>query len=81
VREIPIELRSPDELRRVYGRGEDGARHVLERFAATTPVSNPAFDVTPARLVTGIITEHGVCEASPEALAALRRKCEAGGSA
>ena len=36
-----------------------------------TGARNPAFDVTPAHLVTGLITERGVCEASPEALAAL----------
>ncbi|MBK7862867.1 MAG: S-methyl-5-thioribose-1-phosphate isomerase [Archangiaceae bacterium] len=48
---IPIEERSGDEVR-----GWHGARLLPE----TTPVGNPAFDVTPAKLVTGIITEHGV---------------------
>jgi methylthioribose-1-phosphate isomerase len=36
-----------------------------------TPVSNPGFDVTPARLVTGLVTERGVCPASAEGLAKL----------
>ena len=36
-----------------------------------TPAANPAFDVTPARLVTGLITERGIAEASPEGLMAL----------
>jgi methylthioribose-1-phosphate isomerase len=60
---IPIEERSGDEIRRVAGR--DGAAQLI---ADTTAVSNPGFDVTPARLVTGIVTERGV--AAPAQLAA-----------
>ena len=60
---IPIEERSGDEIRRVAGR--DGAAQLI---ADTTAVSNPGFDVTPARLVTGIVTERGV--AAPSQLAA-----------
>jgi methylthioribose-1-phosphate isomerase len=73
VAEIPIEERSPDEVRIVQGRDESGVMRRVSRFDAATPVSNPAFDVTPARLVTGLITEHGVFDASPEGLEALRR--------
>jgi methylthioribose-1-phosphate isomerase len=58
--QIPIEERSGDEVREVAGLG-DGNVHTKVRVAgASTRVSNPAFDVTPARLVTGIVTERGV---------------------
>ncbi|HZV10536.1 MAG TPA: S-methyl-5-thioribose-1-phosphate isomerase, partial [Novosphingobium sp.] len=64
---IPIEERSGDELRFVSGPDEAG---VMRKVAITAaPARNPAFDVTPAALVTGYITEKGVC-AGPEALAA-----------
>jgi methylthioribose-1-phosphate isomerase len=76
--EIAIEDRSPDEVRRVSGRGTDGNATTVLIADPATPVINPAFDVTPARLVTGIVTERGV--AVPEALAALfseqQRVCE-----
>jgi methylthioribose-1-phosphate isomerase len=65
--EIPIEERDGDEVRRVSA--EAGA--VVHLFPADTPVANPAFDVTPARLVTGLITERGVCAASAKGLAEL----------
>jgi methylthioribose-1-phosphate isomerase len=58
--DIPIEERGADEVRRVRG---------VDIVPAATPVANPAFDVTPARLVTGIITERGT--AAPGALATL----------
>jgi methylthioribose-1-phosphate isomerase len=58
--DIPIEDRDGDEVRIVAGRGPDGAPAHLRLADATTAVANPAFDVTPARLVTGIITERGV---------------------
>jgi len=58
--EIPIEERDPDEVRKVRGAELVPARH---------PVANPAFDVTPARLVTGLITERGVV--APSGLLAL----------
>jgi methylthioribose-1-phosphate isomerase len=61
---IPIEERSADEVRRIAGR--DGAAQLVDD---ATAVSNPGFDVTPARLVTGIVTERGV--AVPDQLAAL----------
>ncbi|MCB5207395.1 S-methyl-5-thioribose-1-phosphate isomerase [Methylovorus mays] len=69
VREIPIEERDADEVHYMQGVMADGA---LQRVRITPPGSaaaNPAFDVTPARLVTGIITERGI--ASPAALHAL----------
>jgi len=50
--DIPIEERSADEVRRIRG---------VEIMLPDTPVANPAFDVTPARLVTALITERGIC--------------------
>ena len=70
VRDIPIEERSPIEVTQVRGRLPDGAVAdvtVIEGSAA----ANPAFDVTPGRLVTGLITERGVCAASGEGLRGL----------
>jgi len=58
--QIPIEERSGDEVREVVGLTEGNVRATVRVADATTPVSNPAFDVTPARLVTGIVTERGV---------------------
>jgi methylthioribose-1-phosphate isomerase len=68
---IPIEERDGEELRQVAGIGDDGEGARVRLLATDVPVANPAFDVTPARLVTGLITERGVCAAEPAALAAL----------
>ena len=70
VAEIPIEERDPDEIRYIQGHSENGLRTVLVPPAAS-PAANYAFDVTPARLVTGFITERGVCAASEDAVRAL----------
>jgi methylthioribose-1-phosphate isomerase len=71
VKEIPIEERSGDEVSLVWGRDQDGAIRQVRISPDATPAGNPAFDVTPARLVTGLITERGIAEASPEGLRAL----------
>jgi methylthioribose-1-phosphate isomerase len=71
VAEIPIEERSSRELTHLIGRTEAGAIETVEVVAPGSPAANPAFDVTPARLVTGIITERGVARASREGLLAL----------
>ncbi|MDX1676088.1 MAG: S-methyl-5-thioribose-1-phosphate isomerase, partial [Longimicrobiales bacterium] len=68
---IPIEERAPEEVATVTGLGRTGRIHTVSIVPEGSPVANPAFDVTPARLVTGIITERGVADASREALAAL----------
>ena len=70
VREIPIEQRSADEVRTVDAI-VDGALATVEVFPKETPVANYGFDVTPARLVTGIITERGICEANEDGLRRL----------
>jgi methylthioribose-1-phosphate isomerase len=70
LREIPIEERSADEVRFVQGLGPNQTERVLVPPAGS-PAANPAFDVTPARLVTGFITERGVCTASEEGILGL----------
>ena len=69
--DIPIEERAGEEVSHVTGLTGDGklARVLLPPQAS--PVANPAFDVTPARLVSGLITERGIAPATAEGLAAL----------
>ncbi len=67
--DVPIEERSGDELRHLVGRDASGATTRIAITARGTLVANPAFDVTPARLVTGIITERGIV--APDQLATL----------
>ena len=69
--EIPIEQRDGRELSEVRGRTADGRLETVRITPEASPVANYAFDVTPARLVTGLITERGVCPASSEGLLAL----------
>jgi methylthioribose-1-phosphate isomerase len=71
VRDVPIEERAAREVTHVRGRADDGRLLDVEVVAPGSPVANPAFDVTPARLVTGIITERGVAPASRTGLASL----------
>jgi methylthioribose-1-phosphate isomerase len=70
IREIPIEERNPAEVTHITGLDGDEIRTV-QTIAGTTPVRNFAFDVTPARLITGLITERGICEASEAGLTGL----------
>ena len=70
VREIPIEERDADEVRYIQGLGADGMAQVLVPPAGSA-AANPAFDVTPARLVTGFITERGVCAADERSIRGL----------
>ncbi|SFP48415.1 methylthioribose-1-phosphate isomerase [Mesorhizobium sp. NFR06] len=69
--EIPIEERSGDEVSLVWGKTADGKIAQVRVSPDATPAANPAFDVTPARLVTGLITERGVAKASREGLKAM----------
>jgi methylthioribose-1-phosphate isomerase len=71
VRDIPIEERDPNEVTRITGRASGGAVETVMLTPDGSPAANYAFDVTPARLVTGLITERGVCEASAEGLKGL----------
>jgi len=70
VRQIPIEDRHADEVRFVQGLYQHARASVLVP-PQDSPAANPAFDVTPARLVTGFITERGVCAANEQAILAL----------
>ncbi len=70
-RDIPIEERSPDEVLKMAGRLADGSVTMVEIAAPGSGAANPGFDVTPARLVTGFITERGTCAATPEGLRSL----------
>ncbi|MET0599927.1 MAG: S-methyl-5-thioribose-1-phosphate isomerase [Mesorhizobium sp.] len=69
--DIPIEERSQDEVSLVWGKTAGGEVVQVRVSPEATPAGNPAFDVTPARLVTGLITERGVAEASESGLKAL----------
>jgi methylthioribose-1-phosphate isomerase len=71
VAEIPIEERAGRELGYVTGRGTDGKPVEVAILPQGSPVANYGFDVTPARLVTALVTERGVCEASRQGLAEL----------
>lgn len=69
--EIPIEERNQDEVRYMIGKGKNGKIQPVLICPETTPASNYGFDVTPARLVTKIITERGICDASENGLLSL----------
>ena len=69
--DIPIEERNADEVACIQGLAPNGGLVSVRVTPAGSPCANPAFDVTPARLVSGLITERGVVAASREALAAL----------
>jgi methylthioribose-1-phosphate isomerase len=71
VAQIPIEERAAYEVTHLSGLGNDGVLGTFQVTAPGSPAANPAFDVTPARLVTGLITERGVAPASREGLARL----------
>jgi methylthioribose-1-phosphate isomerase len=71
VRDIPIEERAPEEVTDITGQDSAGRITRIRVAAAGSPAANPAFDVTPARLVTGLITERGRVAANEAALAAL----------
>jgi methylthioribose-1-phosphate isomerase len=69
--DIPIEERGSGEVLTVSGRTKDGTVIPVEIAAPGSPARNDAFDVTPARLITGLITERGVAAASREGLLTL----------
>src|SRR6202795_3268946 len=71
IREIPIEQRGAEEVAHMTGRTADGRIETVRIVPDGSPVANYGFDVTPARLVTGLITERGVLKADRAALAAV----------
>ena len=68
---IPIEERNPEELTHVEGLDKDKKLQKILIYPQKSEVKNIAFDVTPAKYVTGLITEKGVCEASEKGLKGL----------
>jgi methylthioribose-1-phosphate isomerase len=69
VTEIPIEQRPDDEVAWISGKTDDGRVARVRLIPEGTPVANYAFDVTPARLITALITERGVIPATRDAIA------------
>src|SRR5215831_20158261 len=69
--QVPIERRDEREVTHIEGLSEDGQRVAVRLTPAGSPAANYAFDVTPARLVTALITEQGTCPASRGGLLAL----------
>jgi len=70
-RNIPIEERDTSEVTTVTGRTADGHMATVSVTPEASRAANYGFDVTPARLVTGLITERGICAASAEGLLGL----------
>ncbi len=73
LREIPIEQRDADEVLRICGLDESGVRRTVSLAHADVRAGNYSFDVTPARLVTALITEKGVCAPDAESIVRLRK--------
>ncbi len=71
VASIPIEERGAEEVRCISGKNRLGEMESVQICPDTTPARNWGFDVTPARLITHLICERGICEASEAAIAAL----------
>ena len=71
LRDIPIEERASSEVTTVTGRAMDGSVATVRVVPTGSQAANPAFDVTPHRLITGLITERGRCAATAEGLATL----------
>ena len=71
VRSIPIEKRAAEEVTHITGRTRDGRVETVQLTPTGSPAANYAFDVTPARYVTGLITERGICSASTAELVAM----------
>ena len=71
VREIPIEEREASEVTTIAGRGLDGQVTTIRVVPTGSKAANPAFDVTPSRLVTGLITERGRCASTAAGLGQL----------
>jgi methylthioribose-1-phosphate isomerase len=69
--QIPIERRDPREVTHIAGWTDDGERAEVRLTPEASPAANFAFDVTPARLVTALVTERGACPASRDGLLGL----------
>lgn len=67
INQIPVEIRDPDEVRFIEGKSGNEVQRV-DTLPEHSPALNYGFDVTPARLVTGLITERGICKADRESI-------------
>ena len=67
-KDIPIEMRNSEELSHVEGLDEKGDIKKIQIYPKKSEAMNLAFDVTPAKYVTALITERGICDASKEGL-------------
>ena len=72
-KDIPIEERSAEELSKIDGIDDDGKVKKVQIYPTKSKAMNLAFDVTPAKYITGLITEKGICEASEKGLKNLFR--------
>ena len=71
---IPIEERGSEELSHIEGKDNEGNVKKILIYPEKSKAMNLAFDVTPAKYITGLITEKGICEASTESLKNLFKK-------
>lgn len=79
VADIPIEERPAREVTHILGKAENGDISSVAITSDFSDICNPAFDVTPGRLITGLITERGICDASQKGLASLFPERATGG--
>ena len=71
VKEIPIEMRSEHEVKFMRGLNEEGKIETFQIIHSESSALNYGFDVTPARLITGLLTERGLCDANQEAICTM----------
>ncbi|NQY93549.1 MAG: S-methyl-5-thioribose-1-phosphate isomerase, partial [Campylobacteraceae bacterium] len=74
VKDIPIETRSEDEVKYIRGLTKEGVVQDLQIVPTQSKCVNYGFDITPNRLVTGLITERGICKAKQSAIANMFEK-------
>ncbi len=68
VKEIPIEIRDENEVKRIRGLNDNGELTEIQIVPHDSPALNYGFDITPAHLISGLITERGICDANQEAI-------------
>jgi methylthioribose-1-phosphate isomerase len=73
--EIPIEERDAGEVKFISGKNSKGEMETILLCPDGTPARNWGFDVTPAKYITGLITERGICDASEKGIAGLFPEC------
>ena len=71
LKEIPIEQRSAEEVATIFGKNEEGKMQRVLLIPESSPVANYAFDVTPAHLISGLITDRGICKSNEASIMEL----------